>query len=108
MKKVKGVAPNYIHILAAASLSRELRGMRDFELIFESELMTNEEEFLTKEDMANDTVLWKYTYMLWEGCVYKVTGDYEQDGRGVRNIVMTLIENYYIVKDSIKNNNGDI
>lgn len=78
------------------------------EEILESELMTNSEDFSTKENMANDTVLWGYKYMLWGGCVYKVTGDFEYDGRGVRNIKMTLIENYRIVKedeeDSIKCN----
>lgn len=80
--------------------------MNKIEEILESELMTNSEDFRTKENMANDTVLWKYKYMLWEGCVYKVTGDYEHDGRGVRNIKMTLIENYRIVKEDEEDSKG--
>lgn len=67
------------------------------EIIYEQKLFTDEFDFNTKEDMANDTVLWNFTHMRWKGTIYKVTGDYAHDGRGVRNIVMTLLEDYKIV-----------
>ena len=69
------------------------------EIIHKDKLMMNCHDFSTNYDMANDTVLWKYTHMFWNGEIYKVTGYYEQDGRGVRNIKITLVEDYQIEGD---------
>lgn len=67
------------------------------EIIYEQNLFTDEFDFSSKENMANDTVLWNFTHMRWQGIIYKVTGEYKMDGRGVRNIEMTLIEDYKII-----------
>lgn len=67
------------------------------EIIYEQNLFTDEFDFSSKEDMANDTVLWNFTHMRWKGTIYKVTGEYKMDGRGVRNIEMSLIEDYKII-----------
>lgn len=68
------------------------------EIIDKDKLMMNSHNFSTKYNMANDTVLWKFTHMFWKGEIYKVIGDYV-DGRGVINIEMTLVEEYQIEGD---------
>ena len=69
------------------------------EIIDKDKLMMNSHHFHTKYDMANDTVLWGFTHMFWRGEIYKVTGKYEHDGRGVRDIALTLVEEYEIEGD---------
>lgn len=69
------------------------------EIIDKDKLMMNSHDFHTKYDMANDTVLWGFTHMFWKGEIYKVTGKYEHDGRGVRDIELTLVEEYEIEGD---------
>ena len=69
------------------------------EIIDKDKLMMNSHNFYTKYDMANDVVLWDFTHMFWKGEIYKVTGKYEHDGRGVRNIEIALVEEYEIEGD---------
>mgnify|MGYP003597251880 CR=1 FL=1 len=69
------------------------------EIIDKDKLMMNSHDFSSKYNMANDVVLWNFTHMFWKGKIYKVTGYYTQDGRGVRNIEMTLVEEYQIEGD---------
>lgn len=69
------------------------------EIIDKDKLMMNSHNFSSKYNMANDAVLWNFTHMFWKGKIYKVTGDYPQEGRGVRNIQMTLVEEYQIEGD---------
>ena len=69
------------------------------EIIDKDKLMMNSHDFHTKYNMANDTVLYGFTHMFWGGEIYKVTGKYEPDGRGVRDIALTLVEEYEIEGD---------
>ena len=69
------------------------------EIIDKDKLMMNSHDFHTKYDMANDTVLWGFTHMFWKGKIYKVTGKYEHDGRGIRDIELTYVEKYEIEGD---------
>lgn len=69
------------------------------EIIDKDKLMMNSHDFSSKYNMANDTVLWGFTHMFWRGEIYKVTGKYEPDGGGVRDIALTLVKEYEIEGD---------
>ena len=55
-------------------------------------IMEDEENFSSLMDMANDAIILKYPYISYKGEHYKVSGEYEYDGRGVRNLKATRVD----------------